>query len=169
MANPVRASGNSPFVRLFEYTATIDASPYACVESALKFRSEVCGGEERIMDHCRKLSSEGGQMMAKILGTEVMENSKGSLCQCAFSNVRLPLQFGSGRDEIPKEYATKVQQWIAGHLIQDHDTYANTYFHAGFLWTRLSGQIYLEVDDFVRGAKAFEELCSRIRAGEYLV
>ena len=160
-------AGKSPFVLLFEFVATLDSSPYFCIEEALRFRKEVCGGEEKIMDHCRKISDEAGKRAATIFGTEIMENAQGSLNACAFCNVRLPLEMGSSKGEVREEDAVKAVRWIAKHLIQEYDTYVSLYFHGKSFWVRFSGQIYLELEDFERGAQSLYTLCERVRAGEY--
>ena len=159
--------GRSPFVLLFERVATLDSSPYFCLERALKFREEVCGGEEKIMDYCRNISDEAGKRTVEILGTNIMENAQGSLNRCAFSNVRLPLRVGPSKGEVPEEDAAKAMKWLAQRLLQDNDTFVALYYHARSLWIRLSGQIYLEVEDFVSAAVALKDLCRRAQGGEY--
>ena len=166
--NPLPMEGKSPFVLLFEFVATTDSSAYHCIEQALRFRQEACGGEENIMEYCKSISDEAGAQAASLFGTEVMENAQGTLGQSAFSNVKLPIKMGSASGEIPKADAMKVVNWISKHLIEDYDTYASIYLHAGSFWVRFSGQIYLEPDDFVNGAHAIKSLCEQASAGEYL-
>lgn len=160
--------GKSPFVSLFEFVATLDPSPYYCIETALKFRRDACGGEAEIMKYCWGLSNEGGRRVADLLGTDVMDNQERSLSQSAFSNVRLPLTVGYGKGEVPEADKSRVMFWLAARLLDDHDTYVAFYFHAGSFWVRLSGQIYLELDDFLNGAQALKKLCERVRDKEYL-
>ena len=38
-------------------------------------------------------------------------------------------------------------------LVQEDDTYSPVYFHGKKFWTRFSGQIYLEMRDFEKGAQ----------------
>ena len=118
------------------------------------------------MEHCRSNSDEGGKVAAKILGTEVMENEEGSLGQCAFSNVRLPLKEGDNLGEIPKDHAKKAIDWIAQRLVDDYDVYVAIYCHADTFWARFSGQVYLDITDFVKGAEALKALCENVIAGE---
>ena len=165
--NPLPMGGKSPFVLLFEFVATLDSSPYFCVEEALRFRREVCGGEEKIMEHCKKISDEAGRRATGIFGTEVMDHAQASMNRCAFSNIRLPLKMGPNKGEVPREDAVKVVNWIAERLIEEYDTYAALYFHGQAFWTRFSGQVYLEIEDFDRGAFALKGLCKRVQGGEY--
>ncbi|KAH2316256.1 hypothetical protein KXV26_005039, partial [Aspergillus fumigatus] len=66
-------SGKSAFEELFEFVATTDDTAYLCVPAALKFRSQVCGGEDRIYTYLEKLAMEAGNIVAAALGTEVMQ------------------------------------------------------------------------------------------------
>ena len=51
------------------------------------------------MEYCFALACEGGNLVAKILGTDVMDNLDGMLTrQCSMFNVRLPLQVATRRD-----------------------------------------------------------------------
>lgn len=162
------SSGKSPFVLLFEFVATLDVSPYLCIEEALKFRREVCGGEGKIMKHCEEISSEAGRRVAEILGTNVTDNETKMITKCAFTNVRLPLEIGNGRGQILEKDMYLVAVWMTAMLVRESDIYSPVFFHARRFWTRLSGQIYLDLGDFEKGARALKALCERAKSGEYL-
>ena len=170
IVNPLMIFGNnkSSFVTLFEFVATLDVSPYLCIEEALKFRRDVCGGEEEIMTYCKRISNEGGEKIAEILGTEVMENGEKSLAKCALTNVKLPLIIGDGPGEIPQTDTITVAIWMTEILAKVHDVYLPAFVHADAFWTRLSGQIYLELEDCIKGARILRDLCERASGGEYL-
>ena len=170
IVNPLMISGTgkSNFVMLFEFVATLDVSPYLCIEEALKFRKDVCGGEEEIMTYCERLSNEGGAKIAEILGTEIMENGEKSLARCALTNVKLPLVIGDGPGEILQKDTIRVAIWMTEMLANTHDVYLPAFIHADAFWARLSGQIYLELEDCIRGARILRDLCERARGGEYL-
>ena len=165
--SPLPMQGKSPFVHLFDFVATQDLSSYLCIEEALRFRREVCGGEEKIMNYCRQISNEAGKQAAEILGSEVMEKAESSFNVCAFSNIKLPLKMGNGKGEVPEPDAVKVLKWVSKQLIDTYDTYATLYYHGKSFWVRFSGQIYLELEDFSRGAWALNALCERVRDGAY--
>lgn len=59
-----------------QWNGTCDWSPYLSTLAALEFRKR-CGGEARINDYCHQLAVKGGQVIASILGTEVMKNEEG--------------------------------------------------------------------------------------------
>ncbi|WEW57256.1 selenocysteine lyase/cysteine desulfurase [Emydomyces testavorans] len=103
-------STKSPFEMLFEFVATNDDTPYICIPAALQFRQDVCGGEARIMEYCEALAFEGGNLVARILGTEVLcepgraeeaHTTRGAsqLRRCAMVNVRLPIAVKDDDDD----------------------------------------------------------------------
>ncbi|KAI2468335.1 aminotransferase family protein-like protein [Annulohypoxylon bovei var. microspora] len=164
-------SQRSYFVNLFEKVSTIDTTPYVCVVEALKFRAQVCGGEEKVRDYCINLAREGGELMATILGTEVLENKTGTLRGCSFTNVRLPLEvteeFQEGRHmgKVPVKEAKAVADWITITTVEEFDTFIATRYYAGAFWIRISSQIYLDRADFEWAAGVLLDLCSRVRKG----
>ncbi|KAL8711880.1 MAG: hypothetical protein Q9220_003824 [cf. Caloplaca sp. 1 TL-2023] len=165
--NPIPGKGGR-FANMFAFVGTADVGPYLCVPEALKFRQEVCGGETKIMEYCKQISNEGGKRVAQILGTEVMENTEKTLTECCLTNVKLPLRLGTGGGKIKEADAFAAVGWMAETLIRKHNVFAPPYFHGGFFWVRLSGQTYVETEDFDIVAKALKGLCERVERGEHL-
>lgn len=157
-------SDRSDFVEMFQFTATTDVSPYLCMEEALKFRRETCGGEEKIMSYCQELAQQGGKQAAVVLETEVMPNDDGT----CFANVRLPLKVGERKNQIKQSEAFLAVSWMMKTLDKEYNTFITIYLHAGSLWARISGQIYLEVTDLLWGAEVLKALCQRVSNGEHV-
>lgn len=166
--SPIR--GKSRFVSLFEFVATIDYTPYLCVRDALKFRQQICGGEDLIRSYCTALAFQGGQRVADILGTFTIDSREYGLSDCCFTNVLLPLKFPSTatleEPDFTREEADAVQKWLNATALKEFDTYLQIGLHGGAMWVRLSAQIYLEVDDFEWVGWRLKNLCKRARAGE---
>jgi hypothetical protein len=139
----------------------MDYTPYLCIPAALEFRTQVCGGEAKIREYCYE-----------ILGTSVMTTQSGTMRQCAFANVELPLLFkrkeemDGSKGELDVDEAVRIGAWIKKTAAMEMDAYLQTAFHAGKLWVRVSGQIYLEVDDFQWVAPRLMQLCERAMRGE---
>jgi hypothetical protein len=53
-------------------------------------------------------------------------------------------------------------------LVDEFNTFVAIYEYEGRVWTRISGQIYLELKDFEWLGEVLNGLCERIRAGESL-
>ena len=163
----------SEFVRNFEFIGTTDNLPYLTVPEALKWRREVCGGEEKIRSYCNNLAREGGHRVAEILGTYVLDNKEHSLTTCCMVNVLLPLSLGgNGGDKNIVKPAPGIEgivsDWIQRTLISEYKTYLPVFYFQGSWWTRLSGQIYLDIDDFEWAGRVLLEVCRRIGDGEFL-
>ena len=104
--------------------------------------------------------------MADILETDVMERLDSK--RCFFANIRLPVALASPGTTLDEKNAMKIAGWIAKKLDEEYDTFLGIYLHAGKLWARLSAQIYIDLDDIEKGAKALKDLCRRAANGEYL-
>lgn len=171
--NPLPPNNNSEFVTNFEFVGTIDNTNYLVAPDAIEFREKVCGGEKAIMEYCHKLAKEGGKAVATILGTRIMDNSTETLTKdCCLVNVLLPLEIS------PSKVACKncidpgnqaiATEWMQEELIKDFNTFMPIYFFEGQWWTRLSGQIYLELSDFEWAGAALKAICERAGRGEFL-
>ncbi|RFU35281.1 hypothetical protein B7463_g1030, partial [Scytalidium lignicola] len=176
LSGPPDQTRKSRFVYLFEFVATTDYTPYFCVPTAIKFRQEVCGGEEAIRKYCFNLAKVGGKRVAEILGTQVMDTESGTMRGCCFANIELPVKFkaiqgeGSETEGSNKIFSTadagKIQKWLNLTAVKEFDTYLQIAFHADILWVRLSAQIYLEEDSFEWIGFRLKELCERVNKGE---
>lgn len=151
--NPLPPSTKSPFVRMFEFIGSMDYAPYLCVPAALKFRKEVCGGEEAIMSYCVEVVREGSQRVAEILGTEVMRYDQ----PCPVVNVRLPIDPAA----VAQERTSAVTAFVERMMLSEYKTFVPAFFHNGHFWVRLSGQIYLTVEDFEEVGRQLRDICSR--------
>ncbi|KAL1978720.1 hypothetical protein VTN31DRAFT_1579 [Thermomyces dupontii] len=187
-ANPPVPGGKTPFEHLFDFVGTNDDSPYMCIPEALKFRNEICGGEDAIMDYCQRIAHEGAEVVARILGTEVMREpgvsdlKQSDLCRCAMINVRTPLAVAndttvsphvpdpstSPYQAIDRKDVRKVQDWLQSQLLDQYNAFAKFDPQSGWMWIRLSGQIYLELEDFEWFGNVAKSLCERAGKGEWL-
>jgi len=167
--------GKPPFVHLFEFVATIDYTPYLCVPAAIEFRQKICGGEAAIRDYCYRLAHVGGQSVANILGTEVMKSTSSSMTHCCFANVKLPFEIrdheeildGCSKDSFSLAEIGVMLKWLNVIAVKELDTYLQLGVHSGYAWLRLSGQIYLEIEDFEWIGLKLKDLCSRAQKGEF--
>ncbi|KAL4933373.1 putative aminotransferase family protein (LolT) [Aspergillus undulatus] len=152
-------TGKSAFVTLFEFTGTMDDSAYACVPAAMKFRREVCGGEEKIYEYLESLAGEAGDVVADALGTEILRAVKGQEgpMGCAMVNVRLPIHVSDNSSASRKEegvvYVRSADVSSLAHYLHERliekGTFVPCFPHGEWFYTRLSAQVYLEKSDFV--------------------
>ena len=142
------------------------------------------------MAYLRESIREGGDRVAAMLGTDVMANQAdreggrgggGRLRDCAFANVRLPITVteaargsgsGSGSGAVvrggvtPREIPAVVA-YMQQTFVQEFNTFIVVYGYQGRLWTRLSGQIYLEEGDWEWCGNVLGEVCARVREGRF--
>ncbi|CZT19918.1 related to isopenicillin N epimerase [Ramularia collo-cygni] len=169
--NPLPPSTKSEFVNAFEFVGTVDWSPYFCIPAAIAWRSKITygekTGEDAILDYCCQLSAEGGKLVASALGTELLENEKGTLSAGTnFVNVRLPISYS---DDAGGNYgnAAKIGQWMTKQLLDEHNTFMVFLLHDDKIYTRISSAVYLTLEDYELAAKALVKLCERVRQGAW--
>ncbi|KAK3374685.1 aminotransferase family protein-like protein [Podospora didyma] len=170
-------SSREYFVNLFAEVSTSDTTPFITIPAALQFRNNVCGGEAAIREYCYRLAFDGGNRVAEMLGTEVLENTQRTLRpRCMFANIRLPVtivpaergvQHPNDNAIITEDEVERVLAFIYTKLATELDTSLMVFAIAQSIWTRFSAQIYLEMSDFEWGARMLLNLCERIRAGEW--
>lgn len=164
-ANPLPVGDNSAYVQNFEFVGTIDNSNYLVISDAIKWREKVCGGEKAIREYNTKLAQEGGKAIARILGTEVMDNSTKTLTNCCLVNIRLPLTASPikipGVNTIDPVHGMTATQWMQRRLVEEYKTFIAIYFFQNQWWTRLSGQVYLDISDFEWAGQKLKEICER--------
>jgi len=265
--NPLPPTDKSAFINLFQFVATADNAPYYCVPAALNFRQNLCGGEEAIYNYIRDIAQRGADLLAMLLGTEVMDDLdagyglrtmgsyeasdkreggrigwSGGLRDCAMANVLLPVTIVGGRSRgsismgpggsgsagglspalrhssygFPSASVSNASQfrspsassagmlgeplapwrsnsplstptlspagptvvqesdvpthvaWMEKTLVDEFNTFVAIFEYDGKLWTRISGQIYLELKDFEWLGGVLKGLCDRVRMGESL-
>lgn len=141
------------FEDAFAYPGVEDLSPYLCIGAVIDYRKSL-GGEDTIMKYCHELAVQGGELVAKILGTRVLENEDKTLTACMV-NVELPLKES-------KLSVKETTQTIVKKLIHEHNTMASPFYHNGKYWVRLSAQIYNDISDFEYGAHALQKICTEL-------
>lgn len=118
---------------------TTDVTPYLAVKAALEYRESI-GGEEAIRNYTHDLAVKGGALVAEMLGTQVLENSIKSYT-ASLVNVELPpFKTTKSDQELSELWTQKV--------VYDNHTFVPLFKHNGKWYIRLSGQIYLDLDDF---------------------
>ncbi|KAF9388127.1 hypothetical protein CPB97_001578 [Podila verticillata] len=131
----------------FAWVGTLDYANMLSIEGGLAFRAQY--GDSAIMHYCHRLAIEGGQVMAHILGTNVLttiDHQTGFL-----ANVRLPIKDINHPKIATPDFLIEYQQDM-------YNIFAPLYKHGGSFWTRVSAQIYLELSDFVRLGHILKEV-----------
>lgn len=173
--SPLPPSAKSVFVNNFEFTGTRDRSNDLATKDAIAWRRDVCGGEDRILAYLWDLNKKGTKLVAEQLGTEVLENKKGTLTNCALGNVALPIWIGekdaaAQADDVvvpTMEEATRTAQWMVKTMQSEYNTFIPVFKISNRLWVRISASLYLDLKDYEYGAKVLKELVARVAKGDH--
>ncbi|KAK1533436.1 hypothetical protein CPAR01_10144 [Colletotrichum paranaense] len=163
--NRIKMNARDYFSKLFDKISTTDNTPYCCIPAALEFRARVCGGETNIREYCEHIARQGGDLMTEILGTEVLGPSFASFRQCCFVNVRLPLTLADLN--VDTSAGRGIAKWMQELMPAEYKTYIPIKFYAGGFWCRISGQVYLTLEDFRWAAETLLLICRRAKAVEW--
>ncbi|KAJ5737867.1 Pyridoxal phosphate-dependent transferase major region subdomain 1 [Penicillium malachiteum] len=137
----------------FEFVGTTDNIAFLTIPAAIKWRQQVCGGEQKIQEYCTTLSKKGGVRVAEILGTRILEDNGHCMTNCSMINILLPLERPtSGTGSLVKckdsTETRTITDWMQLALIEHWKTFMPIFPFQGRWWVRLSGQIYLDESDF---------------------
>ncbi|KFY88094.1 hypothetical protein V500_06556 [Pseudogymnoascus sp. VKM F-4518 (FW-2643)] len=161
------SGGDKVFGELFKKVSTVDPKPYVCVEEALKFRELTCGGEAAIREYCEHIAQAGGKRMAEIMVVTEGPASYDTRVGPAQEQDVASSQANNKISYIRETDATEIVKWMTERSIKDYETMIPVKFYGGEIWCRISGQIYLELQDFEWAAYRLEEMCKRVSNGEF--
>ncbi|KAJ3095108.1 hypothetical protein HDU97_007263, partial [Phlyctochytrium planicorne] len=175
VAHPTLSDVGTPeWKRSFMWMGTSDVSRYIASGEAIKFR-EWIGGEDKIMGYCHGLAVKGGELVAKMWGTEVLlgvrsngdgRSTEGHSLYASMVNVKVPdgAKAPAGSSLGRSEYLGTVQEL----LMKRFGMSAQLYQHVGVWYVRFSAQIYNDLNDFEAVARTLLGLfnCGNIRGNQ---
>ena len=166
--DPMPASEEvNPMVKQFEYFGTIDGAPYCCIEEAIRFRDEVCGGGIAIQAYCTSLAKEAEKILVETLGTETFNIP--DTHRVFFTHVRLPITVGEGSGyDISLSDVSAITQFMNKEFVERYRTFLYVLFYRGAWWVRLSVTVYVDLQDCEYAAFILKDLSERIRKRAYL-
>ncbi|KAJ3820741.1 pyridoxal phosphate-dependent transferase [Lentinula raphanica] len=144
------------FVWQFYWSGLSDPVPPISITYALKFRQQI-GGEKMIQKYCHELAMSGGRRMAQIMNTTMLDSSAENSGEVVANmvNVELPLSHTI-------RPSGEVYHLFSQELFETHKVFATCFVWQDKWWTRVSAQIYNQMDDFERLARALLEICRKI-------
>ncbi|KAL1738158.1 hypothetical protein HDZ31DRAFT_78590, partial [Schizophyllum fasciatum] len=152
-----RKSPTDSFVVQHDWTGTIDWTNFFSIPAGIKFR-EWLGGEEAINAYTHKIAYEGGKRIAEILQTEMMYPEDNGM-ELSMVNIALPLPpFSVDQNDLQN----RVQALLQRKLLEERKLGPTRYYHNGRLWLRVSGQAWLELEDFEKVGWGVKEVCEEV-------
>ncbi|PLB34158.1 putative aminotransferase family protein (LolT) [Aspergillus candidus] len=153
---------HSEFELNFEHTGTYDNIAFLTVPAAIKWRQNVCGGEEKIRGYCTNLAREGGKIVAAALGTSVLDNPTHTYTDCFMVNILLPVPPKENECMNWRGRPVNISEWMQRTMIEEWQTYMPVFWFKGAWWFRISAQVYLELSDFEWAGSAMKEVCQKV-------
>jgi selenocysteine lyase/cysteine desulfurase len=126
----------TPFWERYIYTGTRDYTAYLTIADALDFRSSM-GGDDQIFHYCSDLAAQAADELTTLWETRLLAPND---MQVMMINVELPTS------------SFELAQRLQRHLLEEHNMYIIVLQEprSKIVYTRLSAQIYLGIDDFRR-------------------
>ncbi|KAH8806596.1 pyridoxal phosphate-dependent transferase [Flagelloscypha sp. PMI_526] len=171
------------FSCMFSDNGTIDVVPYLSIIPAIKFRDWL-GGEAAINAYTHRLAIQGGQRLANLLGTELLDPTGEQTLSmvCSFIvllellsflvllellSIKLMVNFSKANVGVPFPSSIpnspRLDKLFKSKLLDQRKIYAPTFVHNGRWWCRVSVQVWVELSDFDELAVAIREVCDEIR------
>ncbi|XBW38347.1 hypothetical protein QEN19_003937 [Hanseniaspora menglaensis] len=177
------ASDESLLVERFSKVGTINYSVYCSIKSALKFRSEICGGEDNIRNYQKQLSSKASAAIKEIFNvssndkydhyeSKLLENNAGTLTPVGMFCISYPInlsKYSRVYNKLigsPLEYLAVIRSLLEKSTIAKYKNYSPLVFHGNILYFRFSVQIFNELSDFTTAAKINKILLEDVFATE---
>ncbi|CAG8193788.1 unnamed protein product [Penicillium olsonii] len=149
----------------FEFVGTTDNFAFLTIADVIRWRKDVCGGEQAIQEYCGHLCRQGGRRVAEILGTTTL-GKLDKAGPCCMVNILLPLDRATeGCGSLVKGNdgsSMTVGEWMQQTMISQYQTFMPVFPHQGAWWVRLSAQIYIEESDFEWAGWTLKKLCEEI-------
>ncbi|KAF8311718.1 PLP-dependent transferase [Clavulina sp. PMI_390] len=167
------------FALMHNWTGTQDFAPILSIAWAINFRRAI-GGEARIQEYCRTLALDGGRLMAKIWGTQVMDDmtledgetwAEDGELTTAMVNILLPLQIlpSQTSDQLKTIYRRFQDAMLARNFYLPIMVHGSKESKGSYKedqrrwWARASAQLWLEISDFEKVARMMLDICTEVQ------
>lgn len=141
----------------FTFIGLKNDAAVSCVEEALKFRKQICGGEKHIQEWCYALAKKAGKIAEKRLGATVIENSEETFTN-AMVTMFLPIEkYLPSFDTLDPAAVAKFTDAVIKCQTSKYRTMIPVGIHAGKVIIRLSAQVYNEESDYEYACDTFDK------------
>jgi hypothetical protein len=131
---------DDPMYSRYIYTSTKDYTSILSIKKAMEFRQQVLGGDTTIYKYIRGLALQAKQYLQELWNTPTLTPSS---MEEFMINVILPINHTR---EDKRDVATSLQRWL--YTTKDMYVVIAEEPSSGYIYTRLSSQIYLLMEDF---------------------
>lgn len=138
----------------FQFVGTENKSSIYSIPKAIKFREEVCGGEQNIKDYCNQLSENAAEKITKHVWPGMKVLKIDGAPTTALFNVQVPIEKYLPSDFNRSELADCLL-YLEEQICFNQSTFVPFCVYYDKVYARLSCQVFNTVEDYV-------EVCSRI-------
>lgn len=170
---PLNSSDNSKeveeniLIEKFWFIGTINYSAAFCIEKAIEFRRDVCGGEENIHTYQRTLEKEAIDIVLKEFGpgARLLDNSTHTLNCIGMFNVSFPKNARNAKfiEHLSESYDDyrRFKFRCEARMIKEDKTFAPFIAHNNELWVRFSVNIYNVASDYEKSARLVKKMIEK--------
>ncbi|CAL9731041.1 hypothetical protein MOUN0_K09890 [Monosporozyma unispora] len=150
-------------IEKFWFSGTINYTSGFCIEKAIQFRKEICGGEEKINKYQADLQKEAIDIVLREFGTgaKLLDNSTHTVSVAGMFNISFPKNERNTKfiEHLTESFAAyrKFKVKCETKMVVDHKAFAPFIAHNNELWIRFSVNIYNTAADYERSAKLIKQ------------
>jgi len=143
----------------FAFVGTKIFAPVSVIADAIRFRTEVCGGEQAIWDYCHSLALKAGATVSEKWGTTVLGPI---LSVSTMVNVEVPVsELGINVAVLTGPRMADCLDYYSDELFP-YDTFVPYIVHNNKVYVRFSAHIYNELSDFEYAADAVLKIFKKL-------
>lgn len=151
----------------FQFVGTENKSSIYCIQKAIKFRNEVCGGEKRIQEYCNNLAEEAPKKVIEILWPDAQVLKLDDSPPIPLFNLLIPIEKYLPED-FDKAQLPSYLKYLEEQICFNQSTFVPFHIESGKVYGRFSCQTFNSVDDYVEVGKRIEkELEKLFKEGKY--
>lgn len=145
------------FVDRFAWTGSMTLAQFVASHDAIKFRKEICGGEDRIREHNFSLAKEASEYVKEAWKSELLDNSTGTLLTSMFT-IEFPLPKQLLAEMSNTGFFILMLDIVLNKMIESYKTFIPMALHKGKCFARFSCEVYNELEDYKYGAEVFPKV-----------
>lgn len=140
-------------IEKFKFIATKTFAQVSCIEAAVNFRKNACGGESTIYDYCHNLCHKVGLLLTKDKWHGMSILNDGNDTVTTMINVEVPVNHIAKGENIHdtgalQEFLSISGKFMEEEMVNKYHTYVPLFYHNKKLYARFSCQIYNDLDDY---------------------
>lgn len=158
LEDSVEIDNNTLLIEKFWYLGTVSYGPIICIEEAISFRKNICGGEQAIRGYQNELQEKAIPLIIAAFGpgAELLENSTNTYHTPGMFNISFPIEEAHRPvlNYLLESFVSfrKFKAACEARMIKEYRAFAPFLVHNGRIWVRFSVNVFNEESDYSRSA-----------------